>query len=98
MKTLLTVVARMKAKSGKEAQVKKALLSLVAPSRKDEGCINYDLHQGTEDPTLFVFYENWVSKAHLDQHLAKPDLQAVLGKVGPVLSEPPQILLLGKIG
>ncbi len=94
----LTVVAQLKAKPGKESQVRQELLSLVAPSRKDAGCLNYDLHQAVDNPTLFLFHENWTSKAHLDAHLQKPDLQAVLGRVGPMVAEPPQITLWEKIG
>lgn len=93
----LTVIAHVKAKPGKESEVRKELLSLVAPSRKDPGCINYDLHQGTDNLALFLFHENWSSKAHLDQHLAKPDLQAVLARVGELVAEPPQITLWEKI-
>jgi quinol monooxygenase YgiN len=94
----LTVVARVKAKPGQEAGVRRELLSLVAPSRKDAGCINYDLHQAVDNPALFMFHENWTSKAHLDSHLQKPDLQAVLARVGKMVAEPPQITLWERIG
>ena len=94
----LTVVAQIKAKPGKEGQVRQELLSLVAPSRKDAGCLNYDLHQAIDNPALFLFHENWTDKAHLDQHLQKPDLQAVLTKVALLAAEPPQITLWQKIG
>ncbi len=94
----VTVIAQVKAKPGKESLVRKELLSLVAPSRKDAGCINYDLHQAKDNPALFLFHENWTSKAELDAHLAKPDLQAVLGRVGQMVAEPPQISLWEKIG
>ena len=93
----LTVVAHVKAKPGREADVRRELLSLVAPSRKDEGCLNYDLHQGVDSPALFMFHENWTSKVHLDQHLQKPDLQAVLARVAQMVAEPPQITLLERI-
>jgi quinol monooxygenase YgiN len=95
---LLTVIAQVKAKPGKEAAVRKELLSLVGPSRKDAGCINYDLHQAADNPAQFLFHENWTSKAHLDAHLAKPDLQAVLKRVGELVAEPPQISLWEQIG
>jgi quinol monooxygenase YgiN len=94
----LTVIAQIKAKPGKESQVRQELLSLVAPSRKDDGCLNYDLHQGLEDPALFLFHENWASGAHLDRHLQKPELRAVLARVGQLAAEPPQISLWEKIG
>src|SRR5579859_1057391 len=93
----LTVIAHVKARPGREADVRKELLSLVAPSRKDPGCVNYDLHQAVDDPASFLFHENWASKAHLDQHLSKPDLQAVLARLGPLVAEPPQIILWERI-
>ena len=94
----LTVVAQIKAKPGKETQVRQELLSLVAPSRKDAGCLNYDLHQALDNPALFLFHENWTSKAHLDAHLQKPDLQAVLARLGQLVAEPPQITLWENLG
>ena len=93
----LTVVAHVKAKPGKESQMRQELLSLVQPSRKDEGCISYDLHQSVEDPTRFYFHEHWTSKDCLDRHLEKPDLQAVLARAGQMVAEPPQITLWEKI-
>ncbi len=93
----VTVLAHIKAKPGKEDAMRKELLSLVAPSRKDAGCINYDLHQAADNPALFMFHENWSGKAQLDQHLQKPDLQAVLARVGQMVAEPPQITLWEKI-
>lgn len=92
----LTVVAHIKAKPGAESQVRQELLSLVAPGRKDAGCQNYDLHQSLENPAQFMFFENWTSKALLDAHLQKPDLQAVLGRVAKLVAEPPQITLWEK--
>ncbi len=94
----LTVIAQIKAKPGKELEVRGELLSLIVPSRKDAGCVNYDLHQALDNPALFMFHENWASKTHLEQHLQKPDLQAALARVGQLVAEPPQITLWEKIG
>ena len=96
--TSLTVIAQIKAKPGKESLVRQDLLSLVAPSRKDAGCLNYDLHQALDNPALFLFHENWTSEAHLEGHLQKPDLQAVLARLGPLVVEPPKVTLWKKIG
>ncbi len=84
----ISVVARLRARAGMEEQVKQELMGLVAPSRKDKGCMNYALHQSVEDPCLFVFYENWESKADLDAHLGMPHVQTVLGKADQLLAEP----------
>ena len=58
----LTVIAKLKAKSGREEQPREMLQSLVEPTRAEKGCISYDLHRSHEDPRLFVFYESWQSR------------------------------------
>src|ERR1017187_6320866 len=93
----LTVTAQIKAKPGKESQVRQELLSLVDPSRKDDGCLNYDLHQALDNHGYFLFHENWTSEAQLERHLQKPELQAVIARLGPLVAEPPLITLWKKI-
>ena len=66
----LTIVANIVAQADKVELVKSELLKLLDPTRAEEGCINYDLHQNNDDPAHFVFYENWASVAHLQTHLA----------------------------
>lgn len=58
----LTIVANITAKAGKEELVKSELIKLIAITRKEEGCINYDLHQDNQNPAHFMFYENWESR------------------------------------
>ncbi len=93
----ITVVARFKAAAGKAEDLKKALLLLIEPSRKDEGCINYDLHQAIEDPSVFIFYENWRSKELLGIHSAKPHVLKFRAQVKDLLAEPPELTLLEMI-
>jgi quinol monooxygenase YgiN len=73
---LVTVVAVMKAKPGKEAALRAAALALVEPTRKERGCVQYDLHVHLVDPAWLVFYENWTSVEDLDRHGASPHLTA----------------------
>ena len=94
----VTVVATMKAKPGQEANLREALLALIPPTRGEEGCLNYDLHQAAEERGTFLFHENWTSKAALDAHLANTHLQDFLGKADALLAEPPRITLWTKIG
>jgi quinol monooxygenase YgiN len=89
----VTVIARIKAKPGLEETVKKEVMNLVSPTRAEAGCINYDLHQSSEDPALLMLYENWVSKKAPDEHLAMPYLEAFKTKAGEILAEPLEITL-----
>ena len=87
----LTVVARVRAKAGKEDEVQQTLLALVAPTRAEPGCLNYDLHQSLDDPALFLFYENWASKPHLEAHAQSAHIQAFRARAVALLAEPVEI-------
>lgn len=87
----LTVVARFRAKPGLEKKVREEILALVAPTRAEAGCLNYDLHQQQEDAALFLLYENWRSRKDLDEHLAMPYLRAFLSRADQILAEPVDI-------
>lgn len=65
----LTVVAHITAKPDQAEMVKAELEKLVATTRAEEGCVQYDLHQDNENPAHFVFYENWETRELCQQHL-----------------------------
>ena len=78
MSVPLTLIARMRAKSGQEARLWQELQRLVAPTRAEAGCITYDLHRSQTDPALFMFYENWKSQADLDAHFETRHFKAFI--------------------
>ena len=84
---LRTLVAVMRAKPGKEEELQAALESLIEPTKAEDGCHTYALHRGSEDPSLFIFYENWTSDAHLDAHLAMPYLVEFAGRIPELLDD-----------
>jgi quinol monooxygenase YgiN len=94
---IVAVIASFQAQPGKEAELKKALLALVGPTRKEPGCINYDLHVAAEDPTKFIFHENWTSKAHLDSHLRNAHVQVILPRLEGLCVGMPEIVLWDKV-
>lgn len=87
----LTVIASFQARPGKETELRAALTGLLAPTRKESGCLNYDVHQSVDDPAKFLFHENWTSKAHLDAHLQSRHVKALLPRVDELCTGFPQI-------
>jgi quinol monooxygenase YgiN len=70
----LTIIAKLKAKPGSEEQLYEACRKLIAPTRAEEGCINYDMHRSIEDPGTIMFYENWETKPLWETHMESPHL------------------------
>jgi len=89
----VTVLARFKAKKGKEEELRKAIMACVAPTRAEAGCINYDLHQLADDSGDLILYENWRSKNDLDVHLEMPYLRELKAKANDLCSSPIEITL-----
>lgn len=74
----LTIVANIHAKPGHEALVREELEKLVAPTRAEDGCLQYDLHQDHSAPTHFMFYENWESRELWQAHMNAPHIAAYM--------------------
>lgn len=72
----LTIVAHIHAKEDQIDRVKQQLTQLVEPTRNEDGCINYDLHQDNENLAHFMFFENWKSRALWQDHMASEHIQA----------------------
>lgn len=63
-------------KANRAAELKELLLSFVAPTREEEGALEYHFHEDAADPNTFAFYEVWRSKEDLDRHLELPHMRA----------------------
>jgi quinol monooxygenase YgiN len=97
VKNPVTVLARVQAAKGMVDQVRRECLALVAPSRKDDGCIDYELYESADDPTVFIFIENWLSRDHLDRHLQMPHCLAFDERTAGMLADSEEITFLKKL-
>ena len=70
------VVADVRAKPGKEGELREATLPLVAKVRAERNNLLYFLHEDRETPGHFTFYEIFASQADFDAHNATPHVQA----------------------
>lgn len=87
----LRVVARIKARPDKIGEVLEFLLGLIEPTRKEVGCLSYELLQNRKDPTDFTFVEEWSSDSALDRHSASTHIRAVGRKLAGIVVEVPDI-------
>ena len=83
----ITVVASITAKNDAIEAVKAELLKMVAPTRQEEGCMEYRLQQDNGDPAVFVFYENWKNLACLEQHVNSRHYQAYVAAVADLIAD-----------
>jgi quinol monooxygenase YgiN len=63
-----SVVAEIRAKPGKEAELRQATLPLIELVRSDPATLVYFLQENRERPGYFVFYEIFVNQGDFDAH------------------------------
>jgi quinol monooxygenase YgiN len=89
----VTVVVKIRAKPGSEGEVRSRLAALLAPTRAEEGCLNFDMHESPEDASLFLFHENWRSQGDLDRHFQTPYITSWVQDANSLLAEPMELSL-----
>lgn len=75
------VVAEVRAKPGKENELRAGTLPLVAQVRREPNNLLYFLHEDREAPGHFIFYEIFASQADFEAHNATPHVQAWFAKL-----------------
>ena len=88
---MYTIIGTLTARPETREELASLLMALVAPTRAEAGCINYDFHVDAADPCVFVFYENWTDRAALDAHLAMPHLQPLVSQLDRLLACPVEL-------
>jgi len=91
MSATVHVIARIRAKAGKEDALKTVLAALVTPSRRELACYQYDLLQSSTNPREFCVVERWESQKALDQHAASEHVARAAEQMADLVEEAPDI-------
>jgi len=84
------------AKTGREPEVAAVFEKLSAESRKEPGCLMYQVHRHKTEPRRFFIYEQYKDDAGLEAHrgaphfmqYAKKDLPKIADRIEGHLFEP----------
>jgi len=67
-KDAVTLIVILRAREGQELLLEAELRALVAPSRREEGCLTYDLHRSADGTGSYLLHEVWASREHHRLH------------------------------
>src|ERR1700741_4865939 len=71
-KEAVTLTVILRAREGQETLLEAELRALVGPSRKEEGCLRYDLHRCVDIPGARLGHEGWPSRDAHTEHVNTP--------------------------
>jgi quinol monooxygenase YgiN len=71
-KEAVTLIVIFHARQGQELLLEAELRAMVGPTRREEGCLNYELHRGADGPGTLLLHEVWASRDHHRMHTQTP--------------------------
>ena len=76
---MIIVKISMKALVVKRTEIIQTLLSMIEPSRKEKGCLSYEVFCDLEDNSVFSLTEEWKTREDLDRHIRSERFSVLLG-------------------
>jgi quinol monooxygenase YgiN len=70
-KEAVTLVVILRAKEGQGSLLEAELRAMVGPTRREDGCLTYELHRG-DAPGALLLHEVWASREHHRLHTQTP--------------------------
>ena len=71
-KEAVTLVVILRAKGGQQGLLEAEIRALIGPTRREEGCLIYDLHHAIDTPGTFLLHEVWATRDHHRLHMKTP--------------------------
>jgi quinol monooxygenase YgiN len=71
-KAAVTLIVILRAREGQETLLEAELRALVGPTRKEDGCLTFDLHHSVDTPGAFLLHEVWASRDAHTEHMHTP--------------------------
>jgi len=74
----------IKAKAGKGKELEAVFAPCIAATKKEKGCLAYELNRDADDPTAYVMFEKFKSVAALEEHLKQEHTAKLLKALEPL--------------
>lgn len=71
-KDAVTLIVQLRPRDGQDLLLEAELRALVGPTRKEDGCLTYDLYRATEGPSAYMLHEVWASREDHTRHTNTP--------------------------
>lgn len=88
---MIKIVAKFTIKEDKIAEFKNHAADLAAETRKENGCISYELFQDINDLKVLAFIEEWESKDALDSHMESKHFKEIFSKMAKIQEKDPEV-------
>lgn len=87
----------MEANKGQGPELIRHILTIVAPTRKEEGNIAFVPHVSIDNPDQIVVDEIWIDKEALDNHFNQQHIKDIIPRIQPLLAKPLEVRVYSEV-
>jgi quinol monooxygenase YgiN len=84
----LFIFARFHALPGNAVALAKAIAEVIAPTRREPGCLSIDAFRSTQDTDLFWIHSRWADELSFDTHAGLEHTVAFLAAAALLIDHP----------
>ena len=88
---MIVLIAKSTVQEGKQEEFVRIAKKMVEETRKEEGCISYDLVKDETDDVVFCFIEKYKDEAALEAHRASAYFQTYVPMLGALRTKPSEL-------
>jgi len=85
------ILVEFKVKAGNEKEFEAAFAPCLVATKKEPGCVAYELNRDPDHPAVYVMFEKFKGVAALQAHLGEKHTQTLLKTVVPMCEGDPKI-------
>ncbi|MCH4891264.1 antibiotic biosynthesis monooxygenase [Acidaminobacter sp. JC074] len=65
---------------------------MIELTRKEDGCLEYNIFQDENDPRHFSYIESWETREHLEKHFESEHFKRLVPKLGDLSEAGPVVI------
>lgn len=88
---MIMLIAKNTLLEGKQQEFIELAEKLVLATRKETGCIAYDLVSDQADACVYYFVEKYQDRKALEEHRASAHFQSIIPQLGPLRTMPSEV-------
>lgn len=94
---MLQTVSKIYVKEDQINEFIEVFRGMVDPTKKENGCIQYEMYQDEENPSTLIVLEQWGSRDDFDNHMKSEHLERILPKMGEFMRKEAEANLCYKV-
>lgn len=95
--TQVTVIATLHARPGQEVALEARMRSMIEATRREAGCIRYDMHRAADDAASLIMVEYWASAEALQAHDDSAHMAALVADLPALVDRPVEVRKLAPV-